>query len=171
MSFCWPLESRPPLVEGKADSSRGASNRTPLIGETMTKSNPENSSVAGMKVALCAREIEEVQPLAQVLTGLGCNVQAAESTEELEELLEKQPIDVVLAHVCPSRLQFLEILGRREMPPVVPLLCHADSGLYLEALKRGAFDCVPLPVRESELVRVLQLAGERSKAVTAGVRG
>lgn len=169
LRFCWPLESRPPLVEGKEPiRSEEASDRTPTFEGAMGSREHKTKSVAGMEVALCAREIEEVQPLAQLLKRLGCRVQTAESPEELEELVAKEPIHVVLAHVCPSRLQFMEILGRPEMPPVVPLLCHADHDLYIQALRRGAFDCVPLPAGESELVRVLLLASGQQREVSAG---
>lgn len=124
----------------------------------MIANTPETNPLEKASIALCAREPEELQPLTTILSRMGCELRIAETVEEITELIERERVDVVLAHVCPSRREFLEILGRQELPPVIPLLCHADQHLYLETLRRGAFDCVPLPAQENELRRVLTLA-------------
>jgi DNA-binding NtrC family response regulator len=121
-------------------------------------------SLEGMRIVLCAREIEEVEPVGALLTRLGCLVETAESPEEVFELVARVPADAILAHICPSRQHFFAILGRPELPPVIPLLCHADKHLYIETLRRGAFDCVPLPVDQTELIRVLTLAAKQHRS-------
>src|SRR5579884_1696125 len=129
----------------------------------MVTERPTRHPLRGAEIALCAREPEEFAPVSALLEELGGVVRIAETVEELEELLKKEKVDVVLAHVCPSRQEFLDVLDRRGLPPVVPLLCHTDRHLYLETLRRGAFDCVPLPLHKGELERVLTLALERSR--------
>lgn len=133
----------------------------------MIANTPETNPLAKASIVLCAREPQELQPLADILTGMGCELRVAETAEELAELIECQRVDVVLAHICPSRREFLEILGRQELPPVIPLLCYSDQHLYLETLRRGAFDCVPLPAQEGELRRVLTLAIESKRKSSA----
>jgi DNA-binding NtrC family response regulator len=142
--------------------------RTPREMPAMIANQPEMNPLAKASIALCAREPEELEPLAAVLASLGCVVRFAENAEELTELLEGETVDVVLAHICPSRKEFLDLLGQQELPPVIPLLCHADEHLYLETLRRGAFDCVPLPAQKDELRRVLTLA-LRSKGKSPSV--
>ena len=117
----------------------------------------------GATIALCAREPEELGPISALLEQLGSVVRIAEGIDDLEELLRKENVDVVLAHVCPSRQEFMSVLDRKGLPPVVPLLCHADRHLYLETLRRGAFDCVPLPMDKAEMERVLTLALARRR--------
>lgn len=129
----------------------------------MVTGRPLTHPLKGAAIALCAREPEELAPVSALLEEMGSVVRVAESVEDLEELLKKERVDVVLAHVCPSRQEFLDVLERKGLPPVVPLLCHTDRHLYLETLRRGAFDCVPLPIHKSELERVLTLALARQR--------
>lgn len=119
-------------------------------------------------VGLCGCEPEELKPVAALLDKMGCVVHYADSMERLEQLVAKGQLEAILVHVCPSRQEFVPILGRRDMPPVIPLLRHADKHLYLQLLRLGAFDCVPLSAQGGELKRVLTLAiEERRRQLTA----
>jgi DNA-binding NtrC family response regulator len=124
----------------------------------MVAEKPQTRPLGGAVIALCAREPEELAPVEALLKEMGSDVHAAESVDELDELLEQEKVDVVLLHICPSRQEFLDVLDRKMVPPMVPLLCHTDRHLYMETLRRGAFDCVPLPIHKGELERVLTLA-------------
>jgi DNA-binding NtrC family response regulator len=129
----------------------------------MVTKRPVTHPLKGATIALCAREPEELEPISAMLEQMGSVVRIAEGIEDLDELLGKEKIDVVLAHICPSRQEFMSVLDRQGLPPVVPLLCHADRHLYLETLRRGAFDCVPLPMDKAEMERVLTLALARRR--------
>ena len=129
----------------------------------MVAEKPQTRPLGGAVIALCAREPEELAPVEALLKEMGSEVHAAESVDELDELLEQENVDVVLLHVCPSRQEFLDVLDRTMVPPMVPLLCHTDRHLYMETLRRGAFDCVPLPIHKDELERVLKLALARRR--------
>lgn len=115
-------------------------------------------------VVLCGCDGEELRPVSGLLNEAGCQVYHAETIEQLDQLAAKENLDAIIIHVCPSRQQFLPILGRPDLPPVIPLLGHTDRHLYLELLRRGAFDCVPLPVQRDELRRVLSLAIEDKRS-------
>jgi DNA-binding NtrC family response regulator len=45
-----------------------------------------------------------------------------------------------------------------EMPPVLVVTDPDDVDLYLEAMSRGAFDCVALPLNQRELERIASRA-------------
>jgi DNA-binding NtrC family response regulator len=124
-----------------------------------TKATPGSSKTAS--VALCGWEPDELKPVATILTEMGYSVHLAETIAELALLLKSEQIGAVLMHICPSRQEFLPILGRSDMPPVIPLLRHADKQMYMGLLRRGAFDCAALPPQKGELKRVLSLAIER----------
>ena len=111
-------------------------------------------------VALCGSDADELNLVAELLVDLGYGVLSAETMEELNVLMKSEDIGAILIHVCPSRQEFLPILGLADMPPVIPLLGHADKQMYMGLLRRGAFDCVALPAQKGELKRVLSLALE-----------
>jgi DNA-binding NtrC family response regulator len=149
-----------PTVALKVSGVRTGETVLDRTGERVRPMNvePNVSALEAASVALCGCEQDELKPVAAILGEIGCVVHPAETINQLDELLQSTAVDVIVVHVCPSRQQFLPILGRAGVPPVVPLLRHADRHLYLELLRRGAFDCVPLPVQKGELKRVLSLA-------------
>lgn len=70
--------------------------------------------------------------------------------------------DLILAHVCNKCRAPLEMLTRSNehahLPPVVLLATALDMPVYLEGMRRGAFDCVSLPLQEKEFIRILTRA-------------
>jgi DNA-binding NtrC family response regulator len=116
------------------------------------------NTLLAASVALCGCDAEELKTVANQLTEMGCAVHMADTIDQLDRMLGEEKIDAIIAHFCPSRLEFLPIMDRAGLPPLIPLLRHADKYMYMDLLRRGAFDCVPLPSQESELRRVLNLA-------------
>lgn len=123
------------------------------------KTDPPNPASVGV----CGCERDELEPLAALVEEMGYAVHRVETIEQLNPLLDTKELDVILIHVCPSRQEFLPILDRAGLPPVIPLLRHADQHLYLQLLRRGAFDCVQMPSQKDELERVLSLAVQKSR--------
>jgi DNA-binding NtrC family response regulator len=123
----------------------------------------KTDSLRSASVALCGCDPDELAPLATLVEEMGYAVHRIETLEQLNPLLDGKKVDAILVHVCPSRQEFLPILGREGLPPVIPLLRHADQHLYLQLLRRGAFDCVQLPSQKDELERVLSLAMGNSR--------
>jgi DNA-binding NtrC family response regulator len=91
----------------------------------------------------------------------GCRALSVKTPDELFETLKAGPVDLIVAFVCrtPLALQFFPSAGYTDdLPPVVVVACTADVDLYLEAMKRGAFDCVSLPINEKEFSRIVSRA-------------
>lgn len=126
---------------------------------------PIGDRINGTAVALCGCEADEMEPVAELLAQMGYSVHRAETMEQLSLLIKNEDVRAILIHVCPSRQEFMPILGQSDMPPVIPLLGHADKQMYMGLLRRGAFDCVALPAQRGELKRVLSLALEKMKEV------
>lgn len=110
-----------------------------------------------------ARELSVVQ---DQLTRLGCRVETVVSDQPAPasaQVKNWRP-DLILAHVCNHCRAPLEMLARpgrtAPMPPVVLLATALDMPAYLEGMRRGAFDCVGLPLQEKEFVRILARALE-----------
>lgn len=116
-----------------------------------------------ISVALCGSDADEIEPVSELLAQMGYGVYRAERIEQLSLLMKNEDIRAIFIHVCPSRQEFLPILGLVDMPPIIPLLGHADKQMYMGLLRRGAFDCVALPAQSGELKRVLSLALEEQR--------
>ena len=101
---------------------------------------------------------DKLVALAQTLSRLGCRVYPVRSIGELLETIEGSPVDLIFAMLCGCFRQPLELLAGSErgetLPPVVLVTTAFDVALYLEAMWRGAFDCVAVPLDEKELIRI-----------------
>lgn len=80
------------------------------------------------------------------------------------ELIPWDQVDLIVGRVCrcfdgPLKL-LVWLQGVPDAPPVVIVCDELDFHLYLEAMRRGAFDCVGLPLNERELVRIVTRALE-----------
>jgi DNA-binding NtrC family response regulator len=113
------------------------------------------------RIVVCADPDGSMEEVRRILHLWGCRTQSVKTPEELFEVLKAGPIDLIVAFVCrtPLALQFFPSAGYTEdLPPVVVVACSADVDLYLEAMKRGAFDCVSLPINEKEFSRIVSRA-------------
>jgi DNA-binding NtrC family response regulator len=110
-----------------------------------------------------ARDLSAVQ---NQLARLGCRVETVVSDQPAPTSVQVKNWrpDLILAHVCNQCRAPLEMLSRPErtaaLPPVVLLATALDMPAYLEGMRRGAFDCVGLPLQEKEFVRILARALE-----------
>lgn len=129
----------------------------------------KSKALMAASVALYGCDLEELKSVANQLRGMGCEVRTANTSAELERLLSEQKIDAIVAQLCPSEAELLGIMKRAGLPPVIPLLRQADESMYMDLLRRGAFDCVPLPSQEKELRRVLYLAVTGDSKRVAGM--
>jgi DNA-binding NtrC family response regulator len=118
----------------------------------------------GLRVVLWGPQDNGLELLGESLACRGFRVQAVNSFEELSSALEAQEVDLIVARLCRRFHAPLELLGRLQSapaaPPVLVVTGEPDLHLYLEAMRRGAFDCVALPLNQSELVRIVSRALE-----------
>lgn len=114
------------------------------------------------KFIVCADPEGNMEEVRRILQLWGCRTELVRTADELLDVLKAGPVDLIVAFVCrtsPVALQFFPSPKRMaELPPVVIVACSADVDLYLEAMKRGAFDCVSLPINEKEFSRIVSRA-------------
>jgi len=112
----------------------------------------------GARIALWAGDGEELADIEKTLLGLGARTQAVRSAEQMEDLLESQWADLIIASLRPSFQSPLHLLARRResrpLPPVVVVTDMMDINLYLEAIQRSAYDGLGLPLDKHELIRI-----------------
>lgn len=128
--------------------------------------------------ALEADSAQQLSAVREALDRLGCRVEMLTSDQPAaagERLATRRP-DLILAHVCSKCRAPLEMLARRQaqeyLPPVVLLATALDMPAYLEGMRRGAFDCVGLPLQEKELIRILARAlGQHGQEQTTQENG
>jgi len=132
------------------------------------------NSLAGSRVVLWAAQQCDLNGLEGILGCEGCHVHVVGSLEELRAVTEGHDVDVILARVCPCIERPLQEMLRwvrsiSSPPPVLIVADSLDVDLYLEAMQRGAFDCVGLPLNKDELIRIMTHALEaRCLQVSAG---
>jgi DNA-binding NtrC family response regulator len=118
------------------------------------------------RVVLWTESPGELASIEQTLSQHGFTPRSASTLEQLMEWVASHSVDVVVAWLCQSYRGPLALLtklkGLPAAPPVLVVSCGLDVNLYLEAMRRGAFDCVASPVDETELVRVVSAALEES---------
>lgn len=73
-------------------------------------------------------------------------------------------VNLIVARLCQCFTRPLDLISWLQEapspPPVLTVTEGEDVPLYLEAMGRGAFDCVPLPLNEREFIRIVARAFE-----------
>ncbi len=130
--------------------------------------------LARCHVVLWGPEDDTLDLLGENLVYQGFHVHTVGSLEELSSILEEQDVDLIVARLCRCFGGPLELLGRLQgapsAPPVLIVTEGPDIHLYLEAMRRGAFDCVALPLNSHELIRIVTHALE-ARPLQASVGG
>lgn len=109
-----------------------------------------------------------------ILSRHGLQVRATSSLRQVLASIRARQVDLVVARLCHGCRQALELLsslgGKSDAPPVLVVTAGADVRLYLEAMQRGAFDCVAVPVDEQEMIRIVAraLAPQQECLASAG---
>lgn len=115
-------------------------------------------------VVLWGAPQNRLHDLGESLARLGFRVREVDSIEEVRSAIQGQGADLVVTRLCGCFQYPLELLSWLQHVPSPPPVLIATGGvdvpLYLEAMRRGAFDCVGLPLNESELVRIVTRALE-----------
>ena len=102
--------------------------------------------------------------LRQKLGELGCEVHPVASFEEARAAILAKNDDLVVSWLAKDSRKSFELLdwlqSRPTAPAVILVTASGDVDLYLEAMQRGAFDCVGLPLDSRELTRIVTRALE-----------
>ena len=117
---------------------------------------------AGKSIALWVEELDELAQLGSALVNLGFAVYTVDSAADARGLAGSGAVDLVLTSLSRTftgPLELLSWIGDDEgAAGVVVAVDQWDKDLYLEALRRGAFDGVALPLDMPELERILERA-------------
>jgi DNA-binding NtrC family response regulator len=128
------------------------------------------SLLAGARVIVWLNEPRELAAVSAVLARQGCSVQRVLTFEQVLEALNKNHVNLIVARLCPHCPEWKDLfraeLQRADQPPVLLIASNYDVDLYLEAMSRGAFDCISFPSMESELIRIAAQAMEGQAAMT-----
>ena len=130
--------------------------------------------LAGKRVILWGAPQNGLDELGENLIQLGLQVHVAHSIEDVRTAILTEYADLIVARLCGCFQDPLELLAWLKQvpagPPVLTVSEGMDVKLYLEAMRRGAFDCVGMPLNESELVRIVvrALEARQAEAVATG---
>jgi DNA-binding NtrC family response regulator len=104
----------------------------------------------------------EVPELESTLASHGCKLRRTNTKQELLDTLGKLPVEVVLLILSKGHPERLALLQEENVssgfPPIVVLTDCFDVDLYVEAMNRGAFDGLCVPLDAKELLRVVRAA-------------
>lgn len=118
----------------------------------------------GTRIALWSESVGDLTGIRLPLLHLGCEILRAESLAQLGHWIDSGSIDIVMTWLSEEDKSALALItcldGTPNAPPVMVVGRALDMGLYLDAMQRGAFDCIGLPVDESELARIIAAALE-----------
>ena len=121
------------------------------------------SSRAGNRIAVWGSWPEGLNELQGCLTRQGFQVQRVDSQEDVRAAVEAGRVDAIVTRLCSGcsgavmrLLAWLQDIP--SAPPVVLVTDETNVPLYLEAMRRGAFDCVGLPLNDQELNRIVTRA-------------
>jgi DNA-binding NtrC family response regulator len=125
--------------------------------------------LSGTRIALWTESSNDLAPLRIPLHHLGCEVVQAESFEQLGQWVKSHAIDLIVTGLSTDDQSAFELVAWldeiADAPPVLVAGRALDMDLYLKVMRRGAFDCIGLPLDEDELARIVAAALE-----TAGPR-
>jgi signal transduction histidine kinase/FixJ family two-component response regulator len=101
----------------------------------------------------------------RILTRMGCNVLKADRGDRGLDIIEKEPVAIVLLDMKMPGMDGMEVLGRiMEMNLgilVIVITGYATVETAIEAMKKGAYDFIPKPYEPDQLRIVVNRAREK----------
>lgn len=111
------------------------------------------------------------QILAKRLTRRGMYVREADRGEKALQMMEEQPVDIVILDIKMPGLDGIECLQRikanHDMTEVIMLTGHADVHGGVTGIKSGAFDYLTKPVELEHLIRKIKQAHHKIQRILA----
>jgi DNA-binding NtrC family response regulator len=118
------------------------------------------------RVVVWAQKPLYLVSMENALTRLRCEVRRARSFTQLGQWVKSHSVDLVVTWLSTDDQDALDLVTWLDeipgAPAVLVVVGGLDMELYLEAMRRGAFDCIGLPVDENELARIIGSAVELS---------
>jgi DNA-binding NtrC family response regulator len=112
-------------------------------------------------------EVQVRQVVSEALKGNSCQLVFKESAfQRGKVLLENSRFDVVLMPLCdPVERDFELMASIKELSPraeVILMSRLADVPLWIESIQRGAYDLLPMPLDQRELLRIVRGALQKA---------
>ncbi|MBI1912315.1 MAG: diguanylate cyclase [Deltaproteobacteria bacterium] len=102
-----------------------------------------------------------------ILSNGGFFVKAASSGQDALNIIEKEPIDIVITDLVMPDISGLEVLQRTKqlnaLIDVIVITGHGSIESAINALKSGAFDYIRKPLNEDELLHTVNACIEKKK--------
>jgi len=116
-----------------------------------------------VRVALWTRKPDQVTEVSANLEAMGCKVRSVESLDQLLNAVGTASVDVVVALPDSTYSRPWQMLSwAHDFPPMILLCPCPDFDHCLDAMQKGAFACVPLPLDQQRLEdAVRRAAGSR----------
>jgi DNA-binding NtrC family response regulator len=112
------------------------------------------------QVLIVDKPSDEVLSVRAFLETRGYTTLWAKDGEEAYNILESEPVDVLIAELRAHRIEGLRLLelARRRNPEVCAVLIaeHPELGVATEAMRRGAYDVQTKPLNLDKLAAVLE---------------
>jgi DNA-binding NtrC family response regulator len=122
------------------------------------------NQLGGTRVDLWAEVPDNLVGVGKALVQLGCKACFAKSFAELGQRVKSHSVDLIVTWLDAGDQSVFELVTWLEeipaAPPVLVVGRGLDLDLYLEVMRRGAFDCIGLPLDETELARIVGEAVE-----------
>ncbi len=110
-----------------------------------------------IRVAVWTAGDADRDQLLGVLSRIGCEPHAMNSSQQLLREVRSESVDLIIATLSASFAEPLQVLAHCgcQLPPVLVLTDTWDTDLYLQAVRLGAFDGLGMPIIEDELLRII----------------
>ncbi len=122
------------------------------------------------QVLIITGDLAEARQLLRACDALGVGAQVVASSEEAVTSLRSVSADLVIG----DRSAIRELATLRPGVPVMVIAAPTDSDQMIDAIRRGAIDCVLRPLRETDLTRrigdALRVAAQSEAASPASSR-
>ena len=117
------------------------------------------------KILIVEDDPDSRDAVARTLAGAGYKTLEADNGEKALETILKHKVDLLIANLQLPGMDGLELLKRSKaaVPDIEVLLVtgHGSIEIAVEAMKEGAYDFIPKPVRKAHLLRAVERAAEK----------
>jgi two-component system response regulator HydG len=124
---------------------------------------------------LLAIDDEMRRDLTERLEGRGHEVSPQSEATEALQAVESDPADVIIVALGPDDAAQLAFIGRvRELTPTTSIVALTDAGsvdVIVQAIQRGADQCLTQPIRDQALDVVIERALDRPPVPRGGSQG
>ena len=103
-----------------------------------------------------------------------CQVLVADNSYDALKLIKSEPVDVVLTDICMPKMDGIALLRAvKEFDPhitVIMMTAYGTIEVAVKAIKAGAYDFIPKPFEEEQLIHLIKKGLELNRLVRENAR-